>query len=325
MPTPARATPGRRDPSDPLNPDTDGDGIDDGDEVAGSNGFVTNPALADTDGDLFSDSDEAAAGTDPTNPASRPAFPIPIGFCPFDDQANPTVDLSANMNDGSLIGGPTFVAGHSGQAGDFAIQFDGLDDAVTTTAPLLGNIAQFTMSGWIRMPAAQAGNRVGLFGQNDAVEFGMINPGQMQHWTPQGGGALNVAFGPEAPEWTHVAVTGDGNERKLYIDGVLSGTLAGATATYNTNTSFNFNIGGNGIYDATGNWFNGEIDDVAVWDEVLGEAQIVALANGEIDPLPLGRDPLRITEIIHDTLNDSSRSPGIRWRIAPTGSSTRRT
>jgi len=50
--------------------DTDGDGILDGIEVAGSNGFVTNPLLADTDGDGIRDGLEVATGSDPTDPAS---------------------------------------------------------------------------------------------------------------------------------------------------------------------------------------------------------------------------------------------------------------
>ncbi len=56
--------------TDPRNPDTDGDGISDGDEVRGVRGFVTNPLLADTDGDGIRDATEIATGSDPTNPAS---------------------------------------------------------------------------------------------------------------------------------------------------------------------------------------------------------------------------------------------------------------
>jgi len=51
--------------------DTDGDGIDDGEElVAGNDGFITNPLLADTDGDGIRDGLELATGSDPTDPSS---------------------------------------------------------------------------------------------------------------------------------------------------------------------------------------------------------------------------------------------------------------
>ncbi len=55
--------------TDAANPDSDADGIDDGDEI---NLYLTNPTLSDTDGDGFSDGDEVAAGTDPRDPNSQP-------------------------------------------------------------------------------------------------------------------------------------------------------------------------------------------------------------------------------------------------------------
>lgn len=54
--------------TDPRYPDTDGDGINDGDEV---NIYHTNPLLADTDGDGIKDGDEVAAGTNPLDPTSN--------------------------------------------------------------------------------------------------------------------------------------------------------------------------------------------------------------------------------------------------------------
>jgi hypothetical protein len=53
--------------TNPTNPDTDGDGLRDGDEV---NLYHTNPLLADTDGDLIPDGVEITTGTDPLNAAS---------------------------------------------------------------------------------------------------------------------------------------------------------------------------------------------------------------------------------------------------------------
>ncbi len=53
------------------NPDTDGDGILDGEEArAGADGFVTSPLLADTDGDGVRDGLEVATGSNPINAAS---------------------------------------------------------------------------------------------------------------------------------------------------------------------------------------------------------------------------------------------------------------
>jgi 3D (Asp-Asp-Asp) domain-containing protein len=53
--------------TDPNNPDTDGDGLSDGDEV---HVYHTNPLLWDTDGDGISDGVEVRTGTDPLDPHS---------------------------------------------------------------------------------------------------------------------------------------------------------------------------------------------------------------------------------------------------------------
>lgn len=56
--------------TNPLVADTDGDGLDDGEEMDGG----TNPLDADTDGDGVSDAGEAAAGTDPNDPADKVGY-----------------------------------------------------------------------------------------------------------------------------------------------------------------------------------------------------------------------------------------------------------
>ncbi len=53
--------------TDPNNPDTDADGLNDGDEV---NKYHTSPLLADTDGDLIPDGVEITTGTNPLSAAS---------------------------------------------------------------------------------------------------------------------------------------------------------------------------------------------------------------------------------------------------------------
>ena len=59
--------------TDPHNPDTDGDGLNDGDELVV---YGTNPLSADTDGDGYSDGTEVQWGTDPASASSFPRYAI---------------------------------------------------------------------------------------------------------------------------------------------------------------------------------------------------------------------------------------------------------
>ena len=96
--------------TDPMNPDTDEDGLDDGSEaIAGSNPLMpdsdgdtlldgeevnvlgTNPTLADTDGDGFNDNIENDLGSNPLDPSDSPEVSsLPI----FDDFEDDVIDSS---------------------------------------------------------------------------------------------------------------------------------------------------------------------------------------------------------------------------------------
>ena len=206
-----------------------------------------------------------------------------IGYWPFDDKSDTTEDISEAGNVGTLNGSAEFVTGHTGKAHDSAIQFDGTDSSVTTEIGLLNDLDELTLSFWVLMPEQQAGNRVGLIGQNDAVEYGMINPTTMQYWTPEG--SVDTAFGPTVEEWTHVAVVVDGAGMRVYSNGEMIGENPGAGGAVNSGDTFN--MGGDGVFDADGNWFLGSLDDVAVWNIGLSDDDIADLASGAAEPIPV--------------------------------------
>ncbi|MFT4638116.1 MAG: hypothetical protein ACI8T1_001434 [Verrucomicrobiales bacterium] len=221
-----------------------------------------------------------------TAPATPSVIPGAIGYWTFDDRATTTADLSMAGNTGTVNGGASFILGHSGQANDAALRFDGVDDSVTTAASLLNELTEYTMTAWIRFDAVQAA-RTGLFGQNDSVEFGMSDAETIQHWVPNGG-AINVPF-TSAPDWTHIAISSNAEGRTVYLDGEALGT--GPSNLPAAETAFTFNIGGSGIFDTEGNFFQGDIDDVAVWSQALTEADVIALANSSAVPGP-ATDPV---------------------------------
>ncbi|PYI82054.1 MAG: hypothetical protein DME26_18720, partial [Verrucomicrobia bacterium] len=165
-----------------------------------------------------------------------------------------------------------------------AAQFDGIDDFVSGPRGLLNDRSSFTMAGWIRPTGGQA-SRTGLFGQNDAVEFGFIDATTIQLWTPVG--SVNAAYPFPANEWHHVAAVGSGQALELYFDGKIAASSPASVSSYGA-SSFSFNIGGGGIFDATGNPFLGQIDEVAVWNRALAADDIARLFKSAATPVDFG-------------------------------------
>ena len=174
-----------------------------------------------------------------------------------------------------------------------AIQLNSGLDHVNGPYNLLSDRAAFSMAGWIRPEGVQA-ERTGLFGQNDAVEFGFIGPGVLQVWTPAG--ALDFAYPFPAGTWHHVAVVGTGQQLELYLDGVRQATSPGGGGSYGA-SPFAFNIGGGGIFDALGNEFVGQIDEVAVWTRALSAAEIARLVTGGGTTAPVDFGPSIATDV----------------------------
>lgn len=74
-------------------------------------------------------------------------------------------------------------------------------------------------------------------------------------------------------------MVGDATSMSIYIDGELLAATGGDTANYGTST-FPVNIGGGGVWDASGNWFLGQIDDVRIYDIALGKPERTAIGMG---------------------------------------------
>jgi hypothetical protein len=185
-----------------------------------------------------------------------------------------TPDSSGNGNTGTLYGPSRIVDGsHT------ALRFDGTDDYVGTGKQLLNNMSAFTLMGWISAGNPQ-GSRIGLFGQNDAIEFG-FDGGSIRIWTLRDG-SVGKSWSFQNYTWHHVAARGDGSRLKIYIDGQDVATGGSGTLNYGSSI-YGFNIGGK-VWDTTGNWFNGFIDDVRIYNRAIDTSSIQRIYNGVPDP-----------------------------------------
>jgi len=184
-----------------------------------------------------------------------------------------------------------WVTGHTGGAGDFALDFGGTGNndhvRVNGFKGIAGRAAR-TMSAWVK--TSNSGN-------HDIMSYGTNSGGQkwvfrVNNQNVSGGGKLRVEVNGgyqigstdlSNNTWRHVVATweNDGSPNvqdvKLYLDGSLQPIGNSRSNNVNTNTGQNLWIGGESFGTR---WFAGQMDDVAFWNRTLTAGEIAQLAAG---------------------------------------------
>lgn len=208
-----------------------------------------------------------------------------IADYPFNGNAN---DESGNGNNGT-VSGATLVPDRFGNT-DHAYLFDGINDFIENKAPKglpLGNSPR-TISAWIKSFGETPGQKYqtivgwgnpGTNNQVFAVERGGGGSDYPIYddklfvlgWNNDFAGKTTIEFNA----WHHIAVTFDGSNLNVYLNGVNDGRT---TKTYNTQlNSYGLRIGVTPPNDGWHMYFNGNIDDVRIYNRALSETEIQEL------------------------------------------------
>jgi hypothetical protein len=153
---------------------------------------------------------------------------------------------------------------------------------------LLNNRTNFSMSYWFNLSSIT--NAMSLVGQDNLLESGFYtSPNRIVMYHPTSG-STNVNITATVGTWVHVTVTCTNTQMRVYINGVLSSTIAGNHSL--GTTTFNTRIGGNVVNQSNNTWFRGKIDEVRFYDRVLTTDEInylsgafsMTLLTGTISP-----------------------------------------
>src|SRR3989344_6146043 len=216
-----------------------------------------------------------------------------IGYWPLDDGGGLTADVSGHGNDATLTNGPTFDIGNKAPiVGNVSsILFDGTNDFLDVPHDSELDVDEATVSAWIYMASdISAGTKnIVRKGHFSNRVFGLDIDGgtkKIRGFVVLGatGGAANIVNGSTAlsvAAWHYVAMTYDGTNVRVYVDGVLDGTSAVASGTISDNT-LSVRIGGQPLADPGGALaFKGNIDEVRIYDRELTLPEIEALHDYE--------------------------------------------
>jgi hypothetical protein len=174
-----------------------------------------------------------------------------------------------------------------------AIHFDGVDDYVQTTFMGVQGNADRTVEAWIKTTAISDPNSGGI--QQVIVDYGTFINGQRFTFNVLWNNAIRLEVGGSGISgtiavndgiWHHVAAVffEEGNTVRLYVDGELDteGFLTVAANTTNSN-AVQF---GRRIDDTR--YFEGEIDEVRMYNYAKTQTEVMADMNEELCELPVG-------------------------------------
>ena len=204
-----------------------------------------------------------------------------IAFFPF--TGGSTADVLGNGFVGTVVNATTTTDRFNdiGNAYNFDPN-DGSRDAIVGNSTL-GLSQTLTFAAWIKPSAFGNGQQYTIISErmngaeswqfaiiDDFLYFSKWDPSFIESTSNSNSGLLSVN------RWQHVAVTYDGSDARFYVNGQLDVT-SGMSGDIRTNATV-YQIGRWGTDDE---YFDGDIDDIHVYDYALSDSDIQSLYNSE--------------------------------------------
>jgi len=183
-----------------------------------------------------------------------------------------------------------------------SMDFDGSSEYInagSTPQALVGNNSAYTVSAWVNPDTSGNSNIIGAMDTSNRWYFRVLNGyASYAYGTATGDNGYNTAAltGVSLNTWSHIMFTFDGSTtHKIYINGDLKLTQSSGSGQTVTSTR-DLYIGALNNNGSTQNYFNGQIDGVAIYNYALSQSQVTTLygdsTSGPGNPMALPRTPI---------------------------------
>jgi len=171
-----------------------------------------------------------------------------------------------------------------GFSNQYSVSFDGTNDYMdlTSAASLLNSKSIVTISFWYY--AEGFGIPVGARGpgSTNQISFFSYDANNFYFVCRNGsGGNVVSATNPSLNQWVHCVGVKNGTSGTLYLTpnstGVTDKQTATVTATLSATVGNYFNVAKD---SALNQYFDGKVDELAVWNSALSDADVATLYNG---------------------------------------------
>ncbi|ELR64422.1 Putative calcium-binding protein [Photobacterium marinum] len=239
------------------NPDTDGDGILDGQEygINSSYQFVTNPCSTDTDNDGISDTFEQQNGMDPLQHDS--------GRIGADNTSNwhKYVDYVARQQ--QINGVDTIIQD---------AELDLVDNQGYAMSGAFPEGGVITIMYWLKYNKLEDDQYSGVIAENGTTKLGY--DALYRHQVGQWGTYNSIAQKPSVNNWVHLALVADFEALKLYINGNLVSSKSIQGKNFAESSLYSLWFGALNDKGRARFPMNGSLDDILVWNKPLTQSDI---------------------------------------------------
>lgn len=252
-----------------------------------------------------------------------------VGYWDMEEGSGQTVyDKSGNGNDGVLgdttaaeSNDPVFGPGHNatGENGSGMV-YDGYDDyANAGTGSSLNVTGAITMSAWVK-PAVSDGSIIRKVDANLGYMMHLMSDQRVQIGINEFNSPLTTANNViTLNSWNHIVAAVDGSGAAvIYVNGLSVAT--GSLQALNTTATNPLLIGGDSWN--SGNYFNGSIDEVRVYNRAISADEVRYLYNQKKPVLQYNFDKGSGTVAHDESFNDydaTISSSGVGWTVGKYG------
>ena len=162
------------------------------------------------------------------------------------------------------------------------VNFDGVDDNINFKNKFSLDSGNFSIEAWIKSNATNGNTQTVLSKHlsptaTNGYDLRLVSNLVSFNWNNN---SITATHSIDTDRWYHIAVTFDGTNYNLYIDGILEKTTTGVNPTSN---SVDFILGAMSQNTNTPyNYFNGWMDELRIWNVSLTVDQIRRMMNQEI-------------------------------------------
>ena len=220
----------------------------------------------------------------------------------FDDGPGATIAKAEHGPvDGVIVGAVDSATTHFDYAGNRSLELDGTDDRVDLDGINItggGNNA-FTISAWVYSEDTAGDNKGTVFGNwfqgaGQALMLYEDDGNRTRLITEDGAGGVNHTGYADMPkgQWVHLVGVWDGSPTNdgfgaVYINGILATSTNTAGILKNLVDEQTYGIGGDSGTSSTERYFDGFIDEVAVWRSALSVEDVRWLYTNSMTRIPV--------------------------------------